>query len=321
MTTPWTLPGYQRLLKLQQRIYTFWSMQGEEDGLDRGAALWVIDTYHLGVVPEGLGVHVTWFGDPWEEPWDWTQQVLSEPSVASIITSLTFDGPDEGANGTRAWDFSELIDTDACFPLLLSLFVRPTAPDDHNSSMIARDVLKEGGQIARLVATAPRLTHLTVPNAPDASFFDVPLQRLTNLRVGGGYDTQRFVANLAGAKNLPSLKHLDFSECTELRSTWQADREPGCVTSFESYAELVSSPVGRRLRSLCLRNAGLSLAELESLQGLNPDLAIMVVQDGHGGYVSHFRKDVFPWRHLVQTDSGTDEMRYHASGGDAKKRT
>jgi len=57
--------GYQRLLELQQRIYVFWSMQSEEAGLDHGAVLWVIDTYHLGVVSEGLDArHLVWRPGP-----------------------------------------------------------------------------------------------------------------------------------------------------------------------------------------------------------------------------------------------------------------
>jgi len=31
----------------------------------------------------------------------------------------------------------------------------------------------------------------------------------------------------------------------------------------------------------------------------------MVIQAATGGYVSHFAKDVFPWRHLVPGDPGT----------------
>ncbi|WP_157653587.1 hypothetical protein [Burkholderia ubonensis] len=48
----------------------------------------------------------------------------------------------------------------------------------------------------------------------------------------------------------------------------------------------------------------IGLAGLEALQALHPRLQIMVIQAAHGGYVSHFKRDVFPWRHLVQKGPG-----------------
>jgi hypothetical protein len=49
--------------------------------------------------------------------------VLSLPEVASRVASLTFDGPDEGANGTRDWDFSWLLAQEVTFPELEQLII------------------------------------------------------------------------------------------------------------------------------------------------------------------------------------------------------
>ncbi|MBB1623631.1 hypothetical protein A9974_00075 [Achromobacter sp. UMC71] len=59
-----------------------------------------------------------------------------------------------------------------------------------------------------------------------------------------------------------------------------------------------------RLRALTLRNFCLNLEQLQALQALRPKLQFMVVQSPRGGYVSHFRQDIFPWRHLVRADPG-----------------
>ncbi|MDN7427697.1 hypothetical protein [Burkholderia sp. AU45388] len=309
MTHPLDSAGYRRLLDLQHRIYDHGVREGVEDGRDHAdpaQPLWLTDFNHLDVAPLLGGLHVRYFGEAWGEPLDWTLECLAEPEVASLVTDLAFSGPDEGANGTREWDFGPLLDSDARFPMLRSLYVRPTEPADHNMSMIVRRdlIMQEGGEIARFVAKAPCLNELTVPNAPDVRFFDVPLPHLNRLRIGGGSDTQQFIDRLAGSDNLPSLGCLDFSESTELHLAWKHERGAGSVTSFDAYERLLKSPAGQRLRALYLRNTCLDLDALETLQALHPRLQFMVIQAGSGGYVSHFRRNVFPWRHLIQPDPG-----------------
>ncbi|AOI75412.1 MULTISPECIES: hypothetical protein [Burkholderia] len=309
MTHPLDSAGYRRLLELQRRIHDHCASEGAEEGHDHAdpaEPLWLSDFNHLDVAPLRAGLHVRYFGEAWGEPLDWTLACLAEPEVASLVTDLVFSGPDEGANGTREWDFGPLLDSDAHFPILRSLYVRPTEPADHNLSMIVRRdrIMQEGGEIARFVAKAPFLAELTVPNAPDARFFDVPLPYLSRLRIGGCYDTQQFIDRLAGSDNLPSLGRLDFSESTELHSAWKHERGAGCITPFDAYERLLKSRTGQRLHALYLRNTCLDLDALEALQALHPALQLMVIQAGRGGYVSHFRKNFFPWRHLIQPDPG-----------------
>ncbi|KVG64210.1 hypothetical protein [Burkholderia pseudomultivorans] len=311
MSNPLQSAGYRRLLDLQRRIYDYCESENADDGRDHAdpaEPLWSTDFNHVTVAPMRAGLHVRYFGETSGEPFDWTLACLAEPAVADIVTDLAFSGRDSGANGTREWDFGPLLDSDARFPLLRTLYVRPTEPADHNISMVVRRgaIMREGGEIARFVAKAPFLSELTVPNAPDARFFDVPLAHLERLRIGGGHDTQQFIERLAASENLPSLGWLDFSESTELHSTWKRQRDPASVTSFDAYARLLRSDAGQRLHTLCLRNTCLELAELEALQALHPKLQFMVIQATGGGYVSHFRSNVFPWRHLIQRDPGED---------------
>lgn len=309
MTHPLDSAGYRRLLDLQRRIHAHCERESAEDGHDHAdpaEPLWLTDFNHVDVAPMRAGLHVRYFGEAWGEPLDWALACLAEREVASLVTDLAFSGPDEGANGTREWDFGPLLDSDAHFPMLRSLYVRPTEPADHNMSMIVRRdlIMQEGGEIARFVAKAPFLAELTVPNAPDARFFDVPLPHLSRLRIGGGSDTQQFIDRLAGSDNLPSLGCLDFSESTELHAAWKRERGAGSVTSFDAYERLLKSPAGQRLHALYLRNTCLDLDALEALQALHPRLQFMVIQASGGGYVNHFKRNVFPWRHLIQPDPG-----------------
>ncbi|WP_174423935.1 hypothetical protein [Cupriavidus basilensis] len=164
--------------------------------------------------------------------------------------------------------------------------------------------MEEQGEIARFAAKAPYLSELVVPNAPDLSFFQIPLPRLSTLRIGGGSDTQQFIDGLAASGNLPGLMLLDFTESTELQTTWAPDRLAGAVTTFAAYEKLFASSAFDPARALHLRNSCLTLERLQALNAMRPRLQFMVIQATHGGYVSHFAGDVFPWRHLVQADPG-----------------
>lgn len=305
---PLSTPGYQRLLELQRRIHDHTMDLAVEYGEGQPGGephpLWTGD--YLAVSPMRDGLHVEFFGEVYGEPLEWVLECLAEQPVADCIRSLAFTGPDEGANGTREWEFTTLLDSPVTFPQLRALFIRPTAPEDHNASLVqqAGSIMEEEGEIARFAAKAPLLAELTVPNAPDASFFEVPLPHLNNLRIGGGYDTQRFIDNFAASNNLPALGLLDFTECTELQFTWADRRGPDAVTSFQSYEALMRSAALEPVHTFRLRNCALCAEQLQHLHALRPGLQFMVIQAAQGGYVSHFAKNLFPWRHLVPGDTG-----------------
>lgn len=306
---PLITPGYQSLLALQRRIHAFTTEAAAKVGSDLeapDAPRWVRATQYLAVAPLYGGLHVEFYGDTEGEPFQWVLESLVEQAVADTIVSLSFTGPDEGANGVREWQFTTLLDSAVRFPRLRSLLVRPTEPADHNMSLIQRvgTIMEEGGEIARFVDKAPYLSELVVPNAPDASFFQVPLPHLSMLRVGGNFDTQSFIDNLASSNNLRGLMTLDFTESAELQSTWASTRAVGAVTAFSSYETLFASSALDPVRVLQLRNSGLSLEELKALRAKRPKLQFMVIQAAQGGYVSSLGGNHRPWRHLVQSDPG-----------------
>jgi len=303
--------AYSVLSNLQCRIHAHTRQIASDNGHDDGrpdGRLWSTDYNYLAIAPIRHGLHVEYFGDcECEPPWEWTLECLARQEVANAIESLVFSGPDEGTNGVRVLDFVALAEAKVSFPRLRSLFIRPKAQEDHNLSQIHggyEEQFKDGGVIARLVAKAPNLAELTLPNAPDSEFFDVPLPHLGSLRIGGAVDTQNFIENMANSSNMPKLGTLDFTESSEIQSRWADEREPGTVTPFVTFERLLRSRACAPLHTLRLRNTTLNLEELQALHKLRPNLQFMVIQAAGGGYVSHFQKNIVPWKHLVQPDPG-----------------
>jgi hypothetical protein len=180
-------------------------------------------------------LHVEYYGDWCEEPLEATLEMLARPEVAERLAVLHFDGPDEGANGSRAWDFNPLLATDALFPRLTTFRVAWQRPGDHNYPVIGYD---EEGTVARLLDRLPNLKDLTVPSAPDAAFFDRPAHPLAYLRVATGYDHQNFILNLSQSRCFPNLFRFDFADYDQVYHDY-----PEACVPFDHYRALFQSPV------------------------------------------------------------------------------
>lgn len=229
---------------------------------------------------DGL-LHVEFYGTPFDESFEKFLEALCEPGLAAQVRSLVFSGPDEGTNGTRNWDFTRLLESEVTFPNLLTLVVKPTLPDDHNETIIARDY-EEEGQIARLLAKAPALKSLTVPSAPDESFFKFEAHPLTYLRVESGYDTQNFILNLSQSHCFPKLRKLDFGD---YNPRYAEETAKGC-TSFEHFEQLFRSEAFSSIEVFFLRNSILPPEKLgELIHKSNARCQFMALKTPHGSYV------------------------------------
>jgi hypothetical protein len=263
----------QHLLELQQDIAARNEPEWDDD---------VCEKLLLSPI-DGL-VHVEFYGSPFDESFDEFTRVLGSPDVARHVRSLVFRGPDEGANGTRKWDFSSLIQSETLFPNLRSFVVEPTLPEHHNHTIIAREY-EEEGQIARLVAKMPLLTSLTVPSAPGGTFFDIALPSLHTLRVEAGYDTQNFILNFSQASGFKHLRHLDFGDYNQR----YMDDYPAGYTPFEHFEALFRSSTfsgpGSFLGAFTLRNSILTPEQLSTLHHLRKDCQFRVIQAPSGDFV------------------------------------
>jgi len=282
-----------QLLQLQKEIYIsetndFETKEKFEYSADDSAKLYFFpagkyfDIYFYGEgYDEMLDIKAKDFGYKNNFPFCGLLDLICEQKNAEKIISLTFDGPDEGANGTNGWDFTRIINSNAVFPNLKSLKIKLTGLGDHNQCIIdSGGSMEEDGMIAKMISKMPKLETLVVPSAPDSTFFDIGKHPLVSLTVQTGYDEQGFIGNLAGCDNFEQLQALDF---TDNISAWE---EMGFVP-FDSYKKLFRSKIFQRRFHFKLRNSNLSKEQLFELQKLNKDVQFLYIKAKDGEYVSH----------------------------------
>jgi hypothetical protein len=141
--------------------------------------------------------------------------------------------------------------------------VEQNGPGDHNRIIVGADY-EEGGVLGALVAKAPALEQLTVPSAPDASFFAVKDHPLRYLNVDAGYDTQGFVGNLAASCCFQGLSGLELGEFNE---TYLEEFASRC-TPTEDYRRLFTSRAFASVATFTWRNPVCSEREIEQLRAL-----------------------------------------------------
>jgi hypothetical protein len=209
-------------------------------------------------------LHVEFYGDSYDEPFTDVLDVIAQPAVAERLAVLHFDGPDEGANGTKDWDFSPLLKSATVFPKLTSFRVALDQPTNHNHSIIMNSYgYAEGGIIGGLLNLMPNLRDLTVPSAPDTTFFERPPHPLAYLTVDAGYDHQDFILNLSQSNCFPSLFRFDFGDYNQ----WYAKNYPADCVPFEHYRALFQSPTFTA-QVFALRNAPLAPEQIRQLEKL-----------------------------------------------------
>src|SRR5258708_23392871 len=132
-----------------------------------------LDNYLL-VSEDGRFLDIVYhaWGDGFEE----LLRILCQPDIAQRIRTLKFSALTTlGANGTRDWDFTDLVESDVIFPNLLSLaietydFIGSSRPII--SSRIGQFKYAEKGTLAKWLTKAPNLKFLSSPSALDEAFF------------------------------------------------------------------------------------------------------------------------------------------------------
>lgn len=221
-------------------------------------------------------IKIDFYGDLFDESEALNRllQTIIQSDVSPFIKSIRFSAPDEGANGTRTWDFSIIVNSKASFPNLTNFYVEGTQPEHHNRSVISGDFYEEDGMIAGLIRKMPSLLSLSVPSAPNQDFFRIASHPLRYLAVQAGYDTQDFILHLSKSLCFPDLRHLDF---TDYQETYADDYEANC-TPFSHYKELFLSPAFDRMRMVVIRNPLCSPAEIAELKSARKDVQLMLIK-------------------------------------------
>jgi hypothetical protein len=219
----------------------------------------------LSTVEYDSRLHVDFYGKPFDETFHRLSEILRSPEVAIVLASLTLRCPDEGMNGACNWDLGTLLHGDAQFPELRHFSIQQVSPSDHNRIIVASE-FEEAGMLGQLLRKSPALDSLITPSAPDASFFEVRDHPLRYLNVDAGFDTQSFIANLAGSPCFPGLKSLEWGEYNE---TYMDTFPEGC-TAFGDYEKLFRSKAFAGLNAFTWRNPVCTPEEIANLRALRP---------------------------------------------------
>lgn len=206
---------------------------------------------------------VEYYGRVWDSSLEPVFETLCQPEVADSIETLSFDGPDVGANGTREWDFTPIFRQDITFPRLRSLHIARIAPGHYNRTIVGH-ILEECGQAARWLDRAPNLEDFTTPSAPDPVFFLRPPHPLRRLRVDAGYETHDFIRHLTGSKCFQRLEELDWGDYREINMDgWEKK-----TTLPYYYRSLFDSPAAPLPPTVTLRHVIFSEQDEEELRAL-----------------------------------------------------
>lgn len=206
------------------------------------------------------------FGVPMEK---WYMELLRElthESIAPVLRSIHFSGPDEGVNGIRNWNIEALIAPGVEFSGLEELRIERYRIGEHNRPIVAYDHYEEG-VLAEVLRLSPSLRILVAPSAPDGDFFQVGERPLETLCIDAGLEHQNFLANLAASNCFPELCTLEWGEFNE---TYMEEWEKQC-TPLADYQALFKSEALAGVGSFVLRNPVISDAEIAALKALHPD--------------------------------------------------
>ena len=231
---------------------------------------------HLSILEVAGQLHIDFCGSPFDEPFNYLCSSLARTEIASVIGSLSLRShSDLGVNGTRNWDLWMLVHGAVVFPNLRSFSVEQNNPDGQNRVIVGADY-DESGVLGRLLRKSPALEKLTVPSAPDRSFFELKSHPLRFLNVDAGYDTQDFIGNLAASSCFPNLTTFEFGEFNE---TYLDDFQASC-TPFDDYRRLFMSEAFSRVKMFVWRNPVCSESEMMKLRPLRSKgvLQIKIVQ-------------------------------------------
>ncbi|PQO27025.1 hypothetical protein [Blastopirellula marina] len=242
-----------------------------EDSYDPRMPFQLID--RLVVAKIGDLFHLAYYGTPVEGNYVALLETIARPEIAPYIGALSFAGPDEGANGTRNWDLTPLVSTDAVFSQLKSFTLPLRQPGEHYQTIVA-EIYDEEGVIAKLLNKAPQINHLAVPSSPNEEFFEREHHCLERLQVDAGYDPQNFIANLAASTCFPKLACLEWGEY----NVTEMDNYPEACTPLKHYHQLFRAPAMDPVTSFVWRNPVCSREEIKQLAEMRPELSILVVR-------------------------------------------
>lgn len=220
-------------------------------------------------------LHVDYYAFPDRTPFDEFLSALCDPEIAARLKRLKLHSPDEGANGTREWEFTRFLRSSATFPSLAWLSIETYDPLDHNCPIVESwRVFQEDGVLAAWLDRAPDLRFLAAPSAPNADFFKREPHPLERLHIQAGYDTQDFVRNFSQSRCFPKLWRLEYQD---FHQTYIEDYRQHC-TPFEHFEQMFRSDAFSTMMTFVWHDPIFSPEELARLKAIRPKLYFRVVR-------------------------------------------
>lgn len=221
-------------------------------------------------------IHVNYYASPFESFFNDLLDILCHDDVAPRLQLMHFHAHDHGGNGTRHWNFAQIVDSHAVFPNLTQLTIEPYDNLAHNHPIVcySEGSYDESGTLAKWLTKAPGLKSLTTPSAPNSDFFKREPCALEVMNIQAGYDTQGFILNLSQSQCFPKLRHFEYRDYDE---TYMDDFRQHC-TPFEHFQALFQSPAFDPVKSFVWHNPIFSVDELSKLKTLRPELSFKVAR-------------------------------------------
>ncbi|MDP5230140.1 MAG: hypothetical protein NWQ38_07090 [Cellulophaga sp.] len=184
------------------------------------------------------------------------------------IILLRFDGPDQGANGTKEWDFTRVVNSGVVFSNLKEFKVQLNDVGNHNTILLGMHHDPNPQQVSQLLLMMPNIVSIEIPAVPDAAFFEGCFPRLEFLKVQANYDHFNFIANLAKS-DLRKQLVLDYTDClhtedesdqTEINAFEQEETAKLAAKMKEGFTEAEAKI---ELEKQELKDAGISDEEIQ----------------------------------------------------------
>ncbi len=189
-------------------------------------------------------------------------QIINKEKNSFLLASLNLTGDDNGENGSRNWDLSELTNGES-YPNLLSFSVEKTLPEHLNRSIITGgDSYDEGGIIGKVLDKMPKLEHLYLPSVPDKRFFSRKNHPLKTLKIQVSYENKNFISNLGNSNSFKNLSVLEFEDYAE---TYMENYMENCIP-VNDYHNFFNSKYLKNLKEVVFINTQLSEVDVGKLK-------------------------------------------------------
>ncbi|AMV29527.1 hypothetical protein VT84_34350 [Gemmata sp. SH-PL17] len=185
---------------------------------------------------------------------------LARGDIAPVIRSIRLDVSGT-ASGFMVLELKLLTKAKTGFAYLEALEIQGMGVTIGDSAALFP--YEEGGQLAKILALAPRLKSLIGPSAPNVAFCKGAGHPLEVLNVRAGAGTQNFIRNLSRSTRFPDLRELVYDDLDGDTFPDQGDWTP-----FGDFVAFLRSPAMAKVDKVQLTGIVATPAQIRELKKL-----------------------------------------------------